>query len=109
MGSSWLLTGLLFMVATILLLLKKEDWSIVALIGVTLSQFLILSAWSNAKYNTITNIIILITTIINFTSHNFKNNYKKNITSTIQKTRTQTEILTEKDLDQSTYYSPEFF
>ncbi len=98
LGSSWLLSGLLFIVVSILLFFKKEGWPIVALMAVTLSQFLILSSWSDAKYGTLANVIILLATVIGFASQNFENSYKNDLALAMQKTKAQTETLTQKDL-----------
>ena len=63
MGSLWLITAFLFIAVTILLLLKKDAWIITGIIAAVLSQLLIISAWKDAKFGTIANLILLITAI----------------------------------------------
>ena len=59
-GSFWLITAFLFIVVTILLLLKKDAWVITAVIAAIISQVLIITVWKDAKFGTIANIIIII-------------------------------------------------
>src|SRR5680860_946202 len=69
MGLLWLLTGLLFMVSTVLNIMEKDTWPILAIIAVLVSQILIFIAWKDAKFGTIANIIILVAAIIGFASN----------------------------------------
>src|SRR5690606_15779730 len=62
-GWVWLLTALLFQITFILFILKKDAWPILAIVAAMLSQILILTVWSDAKFGTFINIIILITAI----------------------------------------------
>lgn len=62
-GVFWLLTAFIFIIASILFLLKKDTWIITSIIAVVISQILIILAWKDAKFGTIANIIILITAI----------------------------------------------
>lgn len=63
-GAFWLLTTLLFCAATILFLVRKEEWWIIALSGVLFSQLLIFTAWQDAKFGSIANLIVLLFMII---------------------------------------------
>jgi len=98
LGMSWLLTGSLFLVSAIFLLFKKETWPIITILAVVLSQFLILSAWGDAKYGTIANVIILVAAIVGWASINFENTYEKDVKLDMDTSKGQTEILIEKDL-----------
>jgi len=60
---------------------------------------LILSAWGDAKYGTIANIIAFLVAIVGWASINFENSYIKDVQRAMGNTKSQTEILTEKDLD----------
>jgi uncharacterized membrane protein YidH (DUF202 family) len=44
-GLLWLATALLFLLAALLLLIKKESWPYVAIATVVISQILIISVW----------------------------------------------------------------
>jgi hypothetical protein len=60
LGAFWLIAAALFTVAAIWLILKKENWSIIAIAAVILSQIVIITSWRDAKYGTIANLIILL-------------------------------------------------
>jgi hypothetical protein len=68
MGMLWLATALMFFITTVLLLLKNDDWLVLGLISVMVSQVLIFTIWRDAKFGTIANIIILIPIILNYGS-----------------------------------------
>jgi hypothetical protein len=59
----WLISYLLFLGAVILYLLFVHHWWIPAAVGVVLSQTLIFLDWNEAKYGTVTNIIIMLVII----------------------------------------------
>ena len=65
-GALWLLCAVLFTVAAVLVLLKKEDWWMIAGPAVVLSQTLVMLSWSDAKIGTIVNFIVLFPLIISF-------------------------------------------
>jgi hypothetical protein len=60
LGLLWLLTVVMFLISFVLWLFKNPNWSVVALIVVAVSQFLIITYWKEAKFGTIANVIILI-------------------------------------------------
>jgi hypothetical protein len=57
-GLVWFLVADLFVLATILFLLNKNGWMIVAGIGAIASQVLIIMAWKDARFGTIANILV---------------------------------------------------
>ncbi|WP_281541148.1 DUF6920 family protein [Maribacter aestuarii] len=59
-GLLWLLVGLLFIVSSILYWKKMVAWSLLVIIAMVLSQILIFIFWSDAKFVTIVNAIILV-------------------------------------------------
>lgn len=65
-GLLWLLSGLLFLLSVGLLLAKQQWWWMVALVAVLISQVLIFSAWQDARFGTIANVIVLIGCVIGF-------------------------------------------
>jgi hypothetical protein len=99
MGSFWLLTTLLFMIATILILLKNESWIIIAMLTAMLSQLLIFTVWKEAKFGTIANLIIIVVAFLSWTTYNFEATFKKDVASNLAKSKnTKIEILTEDDI-----------
>ena len=62
-GMFWLAATLLFMLASILFLLKNESWLWVAIPACIISQVLIIMLWKDAKFGTIANMIIIFAVI----------------------------------------------
>lgn len=63
-GILWLLATLLFCVSTLLFLVEKDGWWVLTLISIIVSQLLIYSAWKDAKFGSIANLIVLFMVII---------------------------------------------
>lgn len=72
-GVFWLLAFVLFATTAILFFVYSDYWWLSGFLALIISQVLIFSYWSDAKYGTIANLIILLVTIIGFSSFNFKN------------------------------------
>lgn len=60
LGLVWLLVALLFLTSAILLLLNKNSWWMICTPALLLSQILIFMFWTDAKFGSIANLIILI-------------------------------------------------
>lgn len=85
-GILWLIALILFLATAIQLISNYNPWWITGIIGVILSQVLIILFWQDAKFGTIPNVIILIAVIIGAANYflereyldavdnNFKNN-----------------------------------
>lgn len=71
-GIGWLASALLLVSAAVLFLLKKDIWWLPAAIGVVLSQIMIFSAWKDAKFGAIANLIVLIGALPAFGAWQFK-------------------------------------
>lgn len=71
-GLIWLLTFVLFAITTVLMLYYFEYWWTVGMLAAIISQFLIFNYWSDAKFGTIANVIILGATIIACSTVQFK-------------------------------------
>ncbi|MBD0779927.1 hypothetical protein HPE56_19180 [Maribacter sp. ANRC-HE7] len=98
MGVIWLLTGLLFVLTALILVLKSGAWPILALITVVTSQILIITAWEDAKFGSIANSIILIAAIIGLSTQSFQNRFRKDILSASDIATITTNNITENDL-----------
>ena len=83
-GIVWLLTFVLFIITTVLLIAQSNYWWILSIVGVILSQFLIINYWNDAKFGTILNLIILVSTIIAFSTFSFKKNISNETTKMIE-------------------------
>lgn len=70
-GFFWFTTAVLFILASALLLAKKNTWSVVAIIAAVISQVLIITEWKDAKFGTIANITILLIAVPDFASVTF--------------------------------------
>ena len=68
MGVSWLMAGLAHLVAGALLIGAPRIWWAVGLGAVLLSQLVIMSAWDDAKFGTLVNLMILAAVVYGFAS-----------------------------------------
>ncbi len=75
-GIFWFLTFLLFAITVILIIVHSDYWWLSSFLAVVISQVLIFNYWSDAKFGTIANVIILLATIIGYSSFNFKTKIK---------------------------------
>jgi hypothetical protein len=75
-GIFWLLACDLFMATFVLYLCHSKYWLLSGLLAVILSQLLIISLWSDTKFGTIANLIILIALIIGYAGYHFNNKIK---------------------------------
>ncbi|QYJ67940.1 DUF6920 family protein [Flavobacterium litorale] len=71
-GIMWLLACILFIISSFLILINSNYWWITGIVGVILSQFLILNYWSDAKFGTIVNIIVLVAILLTYSAFMFK-------------------------------------
>src|SRR5690554_884569 len=72
-GVFWLLTFVLFVITIILILVHSSHWWLTGFLALIVSQILIFSYWSDAKFGTIANIIILLAVIVAYSSYSFTN------------------------------------
>ncbi|MCF6295482.1 MAG: hypothetical protein L3J25_07310 [Flavobacteriaceae bacterium] len=87
-GIVWLLSFVLFVITTVLLITKYDYWWVFGIVGVILSQFLIINFWSDAKFGTILNLIILISTIIVYSTFSFERKVNDEIVKMFEKSNT---------------------
>lgn len=81
MGIFWGLTGLLFVVTTILYTFKKDWWWIPGISATLFSQILIVLYWPDAKFGSLANIIILLLCIISYGKWNVDRSLKTELDS----------------------------
>ena len=77
---AWMITALLFTIATLQYLNKKEYWWMAASLAILLSQTLIILHWKDARFGTIINLILLIPLILAFARWKFNANFRKEVT-----------------------------
>ena len=87
-GLLWLLTAVLFVVAAVICLLRKEGWVYFAFPAAILSQILIISVWHDAKFGTILNAIILLVAIASWSTYYFEWKFKTNARLNIEQINT---------------------
>ncbi len=98
-GALWGLTALLFTIATLLFVLKKEGWWIWVVPAVVLSQILIFGSWQDAKFGTIANVLVLMGAIIGFGTTRYFNTYQREVKTGLVRTASMPEsLVTEADI-----------
>lgn len=78
-GSLWFFAAILFVVATVLFLLKNESWPYIAITAVVISQILIISNWGDAKFGSIANTIILLVAIATWGSQHYESTFRNDV------------------------------
>ncbi len=98
-GIIWLLAFILFVTTAISILLKSDYSWVSGLLAVIISQALIFNNWSDARFGTLLNIIILFVAIVSYSTYSFKNKVSRertvmfeNSTAISQKTVTEKNI-----------------
>ena len=87
-GLIWLTASILFTVAAILFITGNSSWWMIAAPALVISQALIIMAWSDAKFGTVANIIIVVPLIIaaaNSLPSSFANIYRKEVMRGLQR------------------------
>ena len=81
-GLLWLLTTTIFLSAAGLYIADSQVWWVSALVAIVMSQGLIFVSWSDAKYGSLVNLLILIPiffAFLNFLPSSFQNVYRSEI------------------------------
>lgn len=98
-GLVWLVATLLFVLSAILLLSKNGMWWMACTAAVVLSQMLIVMFWSDARYGSVVNIVLLLVAIIGFAQWNFYNKYKTDVIDGLKASESEiTDVLSEQDI-----------
>jgi len=93
-GVLWLFTCILFIVSASAYLLKKDWWWMLVAVGVFISQMLIIIYWQDAKFGTITNIIILVACILSYGTWNFNSMVNDEINSFLPNISKEKKVVT---------------
>lgn len=81
-GLLWLLAAVAFVVAAVLLLRSPPSWWIIGLVAVALSLALILGAWTDARFGTLPNLVILVAALLAsaaFGPYGLRVEYQRNV------------------------------
>lgn len=78
-GILWLTAFLLLLLSAIMFITNSNIWWLPAVIGMILSQILIIQFWSDAKFGTIPNIIIFLVALVAFSNWSFNRNVNTEI------------------------------
>jgi hypothetical protein len=98
-GVCWLMTAAILIVAMVLLLLDKDSWPVIAIIGAIISQVLIFTVWQDTKFGSIANILVLIVAITSWGSIRFEAQFTSDVKTNLQQASAAPDsILTNADL-----------
>lgn len=96
-GVIWLLTFLLFIFTITQYFTHSKYWWAYALFSLIISQVLIFNSWSDTKFGTIINVIILILTISAYANYHFKDEVKGEIKRLFDQSKTTNQKIILKD------------
>jgi hypothetical protein len=97
-GSLWLTTFILFVIS-IAQYLDNKKWFYIAFIAVLISQILIITAWRDAKFGSVANIIILLVSMSAYGMHRFHKIVKNESAKLFQNIGTLNKsVITENDI-----------
>lgn len=98
-GLFWFLAFLLFATTAILILIRSDYWWLSGFLALIISQVLISIYWSDAKFGTIANVIILLATIIGYSNFDFRQEIKKERQTLFESSKPQNvQVINEKSL-----------
>lgn len=99
-GLLWLTTSLLLLASTGLVLMARQEWWLPAIVGIVLSQVLIVATWSDAKAGTIINVLLLLPVVVTALAvapGGFRATYDHEATARLRQPP-QIKLLTEADI-----------
>jgi hypothetical protein len=98
-GLLWLLAGLCLLLAALLWTRLNSLWWLPGLVGVGLSQALILVYWPDARFGTLPNLLLLFVFVVGYGTWNFYRSYQNDVQLTTQQPlHFGHNLLTEADL-----------
>ncbi len=98
-GIIWGLCGGLFLLVGVLYWVQYKYWWLAAILVILVSQWLIFNAWSDAKWGSIPNVLILLVALLAMQAQRFEAQFQKDVTQAWQQQRqTAVDRLTEADI-----------
>jgi len=102
MGALWLSAAALFLIAAGLLALGREAWWIAGLPAVILSQVLVVLAWSDAKFGTLPNVLIVLPLVVSVAAAlpgSLRSRYRRESAAVVRSLPESSQVITQADLD----------
>lgn len=99
-GLLWLAATVLFLLACVLLLMNNESWWIPGGTAVIISQILIVLSWSDAKFGTIANVILILPILMAYENSqptSYRNLFRAEVEKGLKRS-VASSILTENDI-----------
>ncbi|MES2765608.1 MAG: DUF6544 family protein [Bacteroidota bacterium] len=99
-GIFWLACALVLITAGIIFLFKNNVWWAFAALAIVPSQILIISSWSDAKFGTLANILLLVPALLAFGEWNSMMTAKDELRAFLPafKSKQQPKIITQEDI-----------
>lgn len=99
-GLLWLMAFMLFTISAIALLAGAQWWKVLSLVAVVLSTILVAGTWSDAKFGTLANIIILLITVISLSTSAYNRKVNNEISLIMEGTDSSySSAITEKEIE----------
>lgn len=101
LGLLWLAAALLFLLSAVLLLTAPDWWWAPALGAVLLSQLVIITSWSDARFGTLANLIVLVPALVAALGHapwGYRAQYTHDVAEGLAAPPAQAAPVTEADL-----------
>ena len=83
-GFLWLSACILLVIAAVMFAFRNINWMWLALIGILVSQALIIYFWQDAKFGTVANVMIFFGIIMEFASSGYYSRYQHDVISGLQ-------------------------
>ena len=100
-GLLWLTTTLLLLASTGLILMARQEWWLPAIVGIVLSQVLIVATWNEAKAGTIVNVLLLLPVVVTALAAapgGFRATYDHEVAARLRQPPAEIKLLTEADI-----------
>lgn len=98
LGILWLTATITLLIAILLYIFKYEFWWVFGFVALIFSQISICTEWTDTRYGTIVNVIILAAISLGFLNWNFENKYKQDVKENLETHSAAIEILKESDV-----------
>jgi len=99
-GALWLVACLLLVSAALMLVLRQRTWWFVAVVGIVVSQLLVIYAWPDAKVGTIPNVLLSFAVVVAWADSRFQRETDKQVRSFLAPVRSVPPVaITAENLD----------
>jgi hypothetical protein len=98
MGALWLLVALSFITTAATYILDNKNWPIWLLSSAVISQILIFTAWNDAKFGTILNLVFIAIGILSWSEIKFENSFRVDVQESLKSCEISSDLISEEDL-----------